>query len=317
MLLYLYIVLQLVAALCFEILTQHDKRRTNNQTKQIQIRKSYIRQIIKMLFSEECCEVYPIPNTDKLRNALTESLYTTLSHTYGTDSAIIRELTRRYRLDIFLQQRIKWSRDRNRAHSLMLMSVIPSRQASTQLLQHYLDSHNNDIRTAALLATLAADPSKAIATIASLRFELTPLDIARIISLLRRGLLPIAYEPLLCSSNHNLQMLGLYIVRNFGIEIADKHLQNIISSATNPNIVHEAIYTLSSLGRPLGRTKVRERLSTMTPRRRKQLCRHLTHAGYSLSALRSLFTQDETRYSESIIKSYKRDLICQQSVSTS
>lgn len=316
MLLYLYIAIESIAILCFGILVLHHTKLTKRQSQQLRLRKSYIRQIIKMLFSEECFEIYPTPNSNSRRAALSEALYITLNHTYGTDSAIIRELTRRYGLDLYLQFRIRWSQGFRRAHALMLMSVIPSHHSSTHLLQHHLHSRNHDIRTAALLATLAADPSKAIPTIASLKFDLTPLDIARIIKLLRRGLLPIAYEPLLLSTNRNLQMLGLAIVRNFGIEIADKHLQNIIANASDASIVHEAIYTFSTLGRPLGRTKVRDRLSLMTPRQRRQLCRHLTQSGYSLSALRCIFTPSETLYSESIIKSYKRDLVCQQSSTT-
>ena len=38
--------------------------------------------------------------------------------------------------------------------------------------------------------------------------------------MLRRGLLPIAYEPLVGSPNRNLRMVGLGIVRQFGIEEA-------------------------------------------------------------------------------------------------
>lgn len=316
MLLYLYISIQVAVILSFGLLFALDRRQSAKASKLLRLKRSYIRQIVKMLFSEECCELYPIPNRSSRRAALAEALYITLNHTYGTDSAIIRELTRRYRIDIYLQHLIRWSRGRRRAHALMLLSVIPSHHASTHLLQRYLSSPDNEIRTAALLATLAADPSKAIITIASLKFDLSPLDIARIVTLLRRGLLPIAYAPLLQSSNRNLRMLGLSIVRNFGIEIADKQLQQIIATTTDADIVHEAIYALSSLGRPLGRTKVRDRLSTMTPRRRRQLCRHLTQSGYSLSALRCIFTPDETLYSESIIKSYKRDLVCRQSLTT-
>lgn len=313
MLLYIYIIIQASAIIGFEVAALWQRRSRLRQLQRATLSDSYIRQIIKMLFSEECCDLYPAADTPIRRMALAEAMNTILSHTYGTNTTIIRELTRRYRLDTFLLNRIRWSRGPRRIHILILMSAIPSHTATTHLLQQHLRSRHSYTRTAALIALLAIDPSKAIATIASLRFDLTPLDIARIITLLRRGILPIAYEPLLRSTNRNLRMLGLAIVRNFGIEIADKQLQNIISTATDADIVHESIYTLSSLGRPLGRAKVRERLSAMTPRRRKQLCRHLTQAGYSLSALRCIFSPHETIYSESIIKSYKRDLVCSTS----
>lgn len=313
MFLYLYIALQMHAIILFTAAIVQQKYRHRRSAFRTRLCESYIRQIVKMIFSEECCDIYPAPDNATNRWALAEAIYTTMSHTYGTDTIVVRELLRRYRLDTFLQQRIKWSSDPRKAHILMLMSAIPSDTASTQILRRYFHSSNRHIRISALLATLAADPSRAITTISAVDFKLSPLDIARIIGLLRRGLLPIAYEPLLLSSNRNLQMLGLSIVRNFGIEIADKQLQNMIATATDADVVHEAIYTLSSLGHSLGRTKVRERLSTMTPRRRKQLCRHLTQAGYSLAALQCLFSPSETRHSESIIKSYKRNIVCQQS----
>lgn len=313
MLPYLYIILLLIAIISIEIVITLDKMRERRHKRQLRLSESYIRQITKILFADECLEIYPQPNNTIRRTALAEAIYLTLSHTYGNDYTIIRELARRYRLDIFLQQRIRWSYGYQRAHTLMLLSAIPSNYSSTYLLRRYLRSHNNDIRTAALLAALATHPSKAIATIASISFKLSPLDIFRIIGLLRRGLFPIAYEPLLMSSNRNLKMLGMAIVRSFGIGIADKHLQYIISTESDYEIIHEAIYTISTLGRPLRHNKVRERISHMPQRRRKQLCRHLTKAGYSLSVIRCIFSAKETLYSEAIIKSFKRSLTCSQS----
>ena len=73
--------------------------------------------------------------------------------------------------------------------------------------------------------------------------------------------------------------------------------------------MRETIYTLASLGRPLGHTKIRERLAAMPAVKRKELCRHLTVEGYSISAVRSLFTEGETLYAETLINSYKRALV--------
>lgn len=313
MLPYLYIIILFIAIISIEIAVTLNKIRERRHKRQLRLCESYIRQITKILFTDECLEIYPQPNNTIRRTALSEALYLTLSHTYGNGYTIIRELARRYRLDIFLQQRIRWSYGYQRAHALMLLSTIPSNYSSMYLFRRYLHSHNNDIRTAALLAALASNPSKAIPTIASIPVKLSPLDIFRIIGLLRRGLFPIAYEPLLMSSNRNLKMLGLAIVRSFGIETADKHLQNILSTEADYEIIHETIYTISTLGRPLKHNIIRKRISHMSQRRRKQLCRHLTQAGYSISAIRCIFSSNETLYSESIIKSFKRSLTCSQS----
>lgn len=313
---YIYIISLLCIAILFEGAIIYSKFKQTQRAKQSLLKDSYIRQIVTMLFAEEAGDVYPHADTSQRRNVLAEALYTVMSHTYGSDIATIRELVENTQLDKFLLIKIRHSDNIKRAHYLMLMSAVPTPTPAIATLRRYLYSRHAHIRIAALLSILAASPSTAISTIASLPYNLTSFDIARIIMLLRRGILPIAYEPLLTSENRNLQMLGLAIVRNFGIEIADKHLQNIIFSSTDYTITREALYTLSSLGRPLGRAKIRQRITSMPQHHRKELCRHLTHAGYSLAALRTLFDQSEMPYTESLIKSYKRSLECSYTLST-
>lgn len=313
---YLYIIFVLVVALGFEIAIIRLHREQRQRHAFARLQKSYIRQIVKMLLCEECRSVYPTPTKSLHRIALTEALHTVLSHTYGTDLNTIYELVGRYHLDTFLLRQIKWSRGTRQAHFILLLSTAPTMQPVMHILQRHLTSRHTEHRTAALLATLAVRPSTAIASIAALHYPLSALDIARIIALLRRGILPIAYEPLLASGNHNLRMLGLAIVRNFGIEIADKQLQNIILSSDNDTVIREAIYTLAALGRPLGRAKIRLRLSEMDTAYRKELCRHLTREGYSLAALRTIFSPSEIASSAALINSYKRDIECTPTLNT-
>ncbi|MBR3792531.1 MAG: hypothetical protein IKK27_01125, partial [Alistipes sp.] len=227
---------------------------------------------------------------------------------YGCDIQLLRHVAECNRLPQMLCRRTRWARGARRARLLMLQSAIPTTEGATEEIKRYLNSRDCDVRISALLATLAATPTMAIRTISALEYELSPFDLARIISLLRRGLLPIAYEPLLADGNNNLQMLGMAIVRSFGIEIAEKRLHQIITSERNPAIVSQAIYTLSSLGRPLGHTRIRERLAAMPSSERKALCRHLSVEGYSLGAVRGIFTEQESDYAEVLINSYKRAL---------
>lgn len=312
----LYIITAFCIALLFEGAIVYSKIKTRKHSQQTDIQNCYIRQIVKMLFAEQVSEIYPHADTPQRRRALAEALHAVMSHTYGADKHVLCELIEQTQLDIFLLRKIKQSHNIERAHILMLISAMPTQKPICSLLQPYLYSNHSHIRTAALLALLATSPSTAIATVSSISYNLTNFDIARIIMLLRRGILPIAYEPLLMSENRNLCMLGLAIVRNFGIEIADKHLQNIIATSTDYIITKEALYTLSSLGRPLGRTKIRQKIDAMPPHLRKELCRHLTHEGYSLAALRTLFAPSEMLYTESLIKSYKRNLECTSTLST-
>lgn len=305
---YIYIISAIAIALVFEIATLSLKFKARCHGQQRLLHHSYIRQIVQIISAEEYCPIYPTADTPQRRRALAEALHTVLSHTYGVRTAPLRELVEQSQLDTFLLHQAKYSVGIKRAHILMLISAMPTSKEIISQLTPYLRSRHTHIRTAALLATLAAAPSTAIATLSSLTFNLSAFDIARIIMLLRRGILPIAYEPLLSSENRNLQMLGLAIVRNFGIEIADKQLQNIIATSKEYSVTREALYTLSSLGRPLGRVKIRNKIASMPQHYRKELCRHLTHEGYSLAALRTLFNHSEMLHTEALIRSYKRNL---------
>ena len=270
------------------------------------LRDTYIKQIVSLMRSEQ-----PTPfrvRSVRKRIALAEAIYIVMSHTYGNDVEQLRAIAEQNNLARLLLRRAKLCRGAKRAHILMLLSTIPLKDEVITKIERYIHSRDKDIRMSALTAILAAKPSAAIQTIAALEFDLSPFDTTRIIALLRRGLLPIAYEPLLASTNRNLRILGLAIVRSFGIEIAEKHLHKIITTEEDISVVNETIYTLASMGRPLGHTKIRERLAAMPAHKRKELCRHLTVEGYSLSAVRSLFTENESIYAESLINSYKRAL---------
>ena len=282
---------------------------SRQQTKRLQhtcLRDTYIKQIVQFLHSEQSALL--CAGSVRSRLALAEAIYVVVSHTYGNDVEQLRTIVEQNKLAGLLLRRTKFCCGAKRAHILMLLSTIPITDEIITKIERYTHSRDKDVRMSALTAILAAKPSAAIQTIASLEFDLSPFDTTRIIALLRRGLLPIAYEPLLASTNRNLRILGLAIVRSFGIEIAEKHLHKIITTEEDISVINETIYTLASMGRPLGHTKIRERLAAMPARKRKELCRHLTVEGYSLSAVQSLFTERESVYAESLINSYKRAL---------
>jgi hypothetical protein len=276
------------------------------------LKRFYIRQVVNLLQDESRVPMHIIAKTTAERIALCEAIYIVRSHTYGTDPSLLNHTIEDNRLERLLLRRINLTSGYKRAHWIILMSCIPLGQRSIDRLERLADSRNQAVRIAALTTLLAITPQMTLRRIMSLKYRLSPLDISRIISLLRRGIIPIAYEPLLQSGNYNLQMLGIAIVRNFGIDIADRHLHDIISSSRDNLVVREAIWALSSLGRPLGRAKIRQRMEQMSDDERKSFCRYLANEGYSVQALRTLFSEREMHYAEILIKSYKRDLICQR-----
>lgn len=280
--------------------------RKSRSCKSNTLKQQYIKQLVHLLNHHSPMRI--AAHNRHSRMALAEAIYAVVSHTYGTDMDQLKEVSEANRLESFITREITLSRGHRRSHMLMLLSCIPISEKSHDRLHRHLSSRNELVRTSALLVILASKPNHAIRTIASLDFDLQHFDITRIVALLRRGLLPIAYEPLLNDSNRNLRMLGLAIVRAFGISIAEKQLYNIIYTEKNQEVITETFYTLASLGRPLGRTKIRERLAAMSAGQRQDFCRHMTVEGYSLQTVQSLFSPSESLHAERMINTYKRVL---------
>ena len=288
------------------ILALHARRKEQRLK---QLSNSYMQQIIAMQGGEG--EVNARSTSERM--ALAQALHSIMSHTYSTPTENTKAIAHQNKLEELILNKLRHANNEEKARLLNILSSIPISTRATDIISKYLHSANRHIRIAAIIATIAASPTKAIRTIADLPFSLKPYDTSRIIALLRRGLLPIAYEPLLMSDNHNLLMLGIAITHNFGIDIADKHLHNIILRQPNRQIVREAIFTLATLGRPLGRHHIREQLAAMSPNIRRELCHHLSCEGYSLSALSVIFSESEILHAEPLINSYTRSLICTQS----
>lgn len=325
---YLYIILTLLVALCYCIASLRSTYAKGRAERHKRMVNFYMQQIIETTICRElkadedmesciesCIESdYHIKaRSNSERMALANAIHLIMSHTYATPIDTIRPLVEESNIEKFLLGKLRKSANWQKAQLLIIMSSIPISRHAVKHISRYLYSADRHIRIAALIATLAASPTSAIRTIAELPYTLKPYDTSRIVALLRRGILPIAYEPLLISDNRNLLLLGIAITRSFGIDIADKHLHNIILRNEDKQIAREAIYSLATLGRPLDQQHISELLATMPPTHRRELCHHLSSEGYSLAALRGLFSENEILHAEPLINSYKRDLICQLS----
>lgn len=306
MLLYAYIVLLLCITLVATVARW--RRRLMPERERVLLMQRYVTHIINALLEHR--DVTIVVEGRARRKLLLRAIYLVVSHSYATDFSLLRDAVERNHLDTLVLRRIRLSRGVRRAKWLLWASALPLPRRDVHSLRRYAHSGDKIVRTSALLAMLSAQPSRAMQIISTLHYSLSPFDIRRVVALLRRGVLPVAYEPLLLSHNTNLRRLGLAIVRSFGIDIAERHLQNIATSARNPMLVRETLYTLSSLGCPLGRAKIRRRIEALSPRERGELCRYLGVEGYSLSALRTLFSEQELSRTEPLISSYKRNLVC-------
>lgn len=264
--------------------------------------------IAAILNNDNSTEHLIIATTHKQRKILAQALHSVIRHTYGCDEQLIHRIVKRNRIDKYIEKRLKFTPSHRLSNLLAQYGSLCWTEAGATLSKRHLSCSNKLIRSSSLIATLATHPTRAIQIIASLNTRLQPLDIARIIALIRQGRLSIIFEPLVESPNHNLQMLGLAIARNFGTNIANQQLYNIISHCQSHSTRDEAIYTLIHLKRPLRNRAVKEGLASMSRVKRLKLSRHLAVEGYSIQTIKSILPNDESYYAEHLIASYKRQL---------
>lgn len=254
-------------------------------------------------------------NNNHEREALLDALRHIIVHSYGIDHRILCKIIYDNSLDEYIMKTLfsTWSSYR-KARMLHLLSYLPHNYEVTKL-KRFRHSSDADIRRGALLAILADNPSMAIANISKLKHELSAIDITHIISLLRRNLLPIACEPLLKSPNKNLCLLGMAIVSNFNITMAEQELHSILSHSRDQRIIREAIFTLCSIGSTLQSRPLRQQIIAGGAEFRKTLCRHLSVEGYSIDTIRQIIPGRDSLLAEKIILSHKRQLYTSSEVS--
>lgn len=273
------------------------------------LRAKYLRIVMSYLLAGDG----PVPRFPMIgrigaRRLLIEAIAGLVDVTYGLDAAPLRRIVERYELEEWLFRRIRRSGAYRRAHNLLLLARLPVTDAGAACAARYAASCNRYVRFQSLMVRLAADPSTALRLMTEYSEPFSACEVGEIMAVLRRGMLPIAYEPLVGSPSRNLRIVGLNIVRQFGIEEAERLLLRIVAGDQSPELGREALYTLCALRRPLTRRAVSGRLSSMSPAERKALLRYIVAEGYSPGPLRRLLSARERPYYESLVQSYKRCL---------
>ncbi len=231
---------------------------------------------------------------------------------YRVEANPIESIAHSLHLTRFLLTEAYRSGTARRAHLLSIASRIPPTDDSTELLEHFTRSESRDVRLFALLTQINSDQQNALRHIAAYPFAMTQFEIAQLVSLLRQGLLVVAYPPMLGSSSENLQLLGLAIVRHFSIEGAEGELHEMIRSGTNYAISREVLYTIASMQLPLDSLALRSFVLRMPPRDKARFIRYAVCEGYSQGAIESLGITDENKKISSLINSYKIRIRCFQ-----
>lgn len=304
----IYTLLTVAAA---ALLLRAARRRPGLQRRRDALRRHYVARIISALRDDDtfAAERISAP-TRRRRMALAEALHTVVCHTYGADARLLRIIARQNRIDRFLMRGAALASGYRRARYLILLGSVPPTAARARRLGRYIRSRNPFVRIYALTAMLAADPAAAIRTLGEYPHTLSPFDITQITAMLRRGLLPIAFEPMLSDGNPNLRRLGLAIVRSFGIDTARKQIVRMAESDKDPVVADEALHTLAALGHDIPTERLRGRIAAFDTPRRKALCRFFAAQGYSIRTIEALFDATECECARQLIDSYKKSIVC-------
>ena len=308
---YIYYTLGAVLAACglsvaATLTALHEYRRTGRDAA---LRSRYLHALL-MALCGACGEPpwFPHFGARGTHRLLCETVAGVVTLTCGVDGRMLRQITGRCGLDRWLLRRCRRSHGYRRARELALLAALPADETLAAAAKPFLRSRNRYVRFYALAVQLSADPAHAVRHIAAYPARLSASEVAELIALLRRGMLPLAYGPLLESRIANLRRVGLAIVRQFGVEEAEGRLLQFIADTAEPELGREALYALCALRRSLLRREVAVAIAGMNDRERRSLLRCMALEGYSPAAMRRLFEPDEHPYYETLIRSYKRSL---------
>jgi len=269
------------------------------------LQRRYLRIVMLALATDEPAPPhFPLLRRAGSRLLLAETLAGIVSMTYGLPTGALRRIAAHCRLDEWLLRRARHAQGYRRARYLALLSALPVSAGIPARVARYGRSRNRYVRFYALMIQLSAEPSAALRRLSECAWPLSETEVAEIMALLRRGMLPIAYRPFVTAASPNVRRVGLSIVRQFGIEEAEPLLLELLAGEA----AADALRTLCALRCPLTRCEVSRLVARMTPGERRALMRYMARSGYSPERLRRLFDEEECAYYDSIVRSYKRCL---------
>lgn len=271
----------------------------------------YVRIVMAVMLSNESLPTrFPMIDMRGARALLARVLSALASSVYGADVAVVGRIAADNDVDGWLLRRIHRSRGLARAYYMSQLARLPLSAEVVAQVGRYSADRNRFVRFYVFLIRISNDPTTALRELAEYKGRLTRFEIAEIVALLRRGVLPVACGPLLASANRNLQIVGLNIAREFGIEEVKPQLLSIIAENDDSELAQEAIYALVGLRSSLAHREVAESVHRLVDTERRSLCRKLAYEGYSISALRPLFDNPERGYLEGLVATYKCRIVC-------
>lgn len=299
--------LLLLVAATLQRSTKRRKRRRDRRRE-----RCYLRIMASAALSPDTQRDYRLPGISRTGAKMTavKVLCRLADAAYYADSDFATQYVDYNSLDYYLARKVERSRSTDRAYYMALMSRLPIRERIAERLSRFKDDKHPEVRFYLLLVQMSASPMHAIALLREYDTPLSACELAQVMTLLQRGVFTVAYAPLLDADNRNLRMLGMEIVRHYGIEEAAERLIEILDEGCDEDMCHTIIYTLGVLRRGLSHRSVGRRVQRMDASTRKSYLRMLAREGFGVQALNALFANGDRPYFESLTASYKSVITC-------
>ena len=272
------------------------------------LRPRFLKLVLRAVSSEEGLEmIYPVWRVKGAQRIMAEVLFRTWAVSFGCDEAALREVMTHYGIEEWVVDRVSQSRGCVRARYLAMLARLPVHGDILERMTPYLKSSAREVRFYALCVQLVADPTGALRRLGEYGERFTLTELAELMALLRRGVLPISYDLLLASPHNNLRSVGMAVVRRFSRRDAEEHLLRMLLT-DDLRQIREVLFTLISIRASMLCREVIGSVGRLGDEDRKILLRYMVSLGYGIETLRALFGKEGERYGGHLIQTYKFSL---------
>lgn len=273
--------------------------------------RRYMRIVTTVMLSESSQPTrFPMMDCRGAKETLAKVLATVVQSVYGSDIEAVGRIVSENGIDRWLLRQVQRGRGFDRVYYMSLLAVLPLSGDIIEQATEYAGDSNRFMRFYALLIRIGGDSSLALRALSEYDSPLTEFEIAEIMALLKRGLLPVSCEPLLTSANRNLQLVGINIAKEFGVEEVMPLLLEVAATDRDRVVAKEALYALVMMHTSLIHPKIANSIRHFVASERRSLCRCLAYEGYSASVLGYLLGDKEKSYAERLVATYKRRIVC-------
>ena len=160
----------------------------------------------------------------------------------------LRIIVRYYHIERELLDRAAKSRlASNRAYALALLARLPLSMVTELRIEQFLADVSPQVRFYALMCIFGISPQRAVAHLSRMEHRLSRREVAELLTVMERGYCSLPYALLLMSDNYNLQLLGIHLVRRFGITESKAEIVAIVRNEKS-ELRQDALETLVYFG---------------------------------------------------------------------